>query len=139
MTADFDPATEGWTIRDDEPGLIDLVGPLWQRGNGETIAFGVVVQEKHLNRRKVVHGGMVMTFADQALGLTAREVTGGLAQATIQLDTHFIAPATAGEFISVKAEVVRRTRSLLFMRGTLGVGERAIASSQGIWKMLSRV
>lgn len=138
MTAAFDPAAKGWTIRDDEPGFIDLVGPLWQHGEGESIAFGIVVQEKHLNRRNVVHGGMIMTFADQALGLTAREVTGGLAQATIQLDTHFIAPAVAGEFISVKAEVVRRTRSILFMRGTLSVGERAIASSQGIWKMLSK-
>jgi uncharacterized protein (TIGR00369 family) len=138
MTAAFDPATEGWRIRDDEPGLMDLVGPLWQRGEGESIAFGFVVHTKHLNRRHVVHGGMVMTFADQALGLTAREITGGLAQATIQLDTHFMAPAVAGEFISVKADVVRRTRSILFMRGTLSVGERAIASSQGIWKMLSK-
>jgi uncharacterized protein (TIGR00369 family) len=133
----FDPAQEGWFTRDDEPGFMVLIGPLWQRGEGEELSFGFVVEEKHLNRRGVVHGGMLMTFADQALGLTAREVTGSLPQATIQLDTHFIAPAAAGEFITVKAEVVRRTRSILFMRGTLGVGLRAVASTQGIWKVLS--
>jgi acyl-coenzyme A thioesterase PaaI-like protein len=80
---------------------------------------------------------MLMAFADQALGLTAREVNGGLPQATIQLDTQFIAPVTVGEFVQVKAHVVRRTRTILFMRGTLVVGERAVASSQGIWKVLS--
>jgi acyl-coenzyme A thioesterase PaaI-like protein len=138
MTSTFEPATEGWTIRDDEPGLIALVGPLWQHGEGERIAFGFLVQEKHLNRRDVVHGGMLMAFADQALGLAAREITGGLPQATIQFDTHFIAPAVAGEFVSVRPAVVRRTRSILFMQGALSVGQRVIASSQGIWKVISK-
>jgi uncharacterized protein (TIGR00369 family) len=115
-----------------------LIGPLWQHGEGQELAFGFLVEEKHLNRRGVVHGGMLMTFADQALGLTARELTGGLPQATIQLDTHFIAPAVAGEFITVKAEVLRRTRSILFLQGALQVGERVVASSQGIWKVLSK-
>ncbi len=133
----FNPAHEGWIIRDDEPGLIALVGPLWQRDKDQNLAFGFVAEEKHLNRRGVVHGGMLMAFADQALGLTAREVNGGLPQATIQLDTQFIAPVTVGEFVQVKAHVVRRTRTILFMRGTLVVGERAVASSQGIWKVLS--
>lgn len=133
----FDPARAGWLVRDDEPGLMALVGPLWQRAYGQDLTFGFLAEERHLNRRGVVHGGMLMTFADQALGLTAREANGGLPQATIQLDTQFIAPAAAGEFISVTAEVVRRTRSILFMRGTLVVGERAVASSQGIWKVLS--
>ena len=105
---------------------------------GTNLTFGFLAEEKHLNRRGVVHGGMLMAFADQALGLAAREATGGLLQATIQLDTHFIAPAVASEFITVRAEVVRRTRSILFMRGTLGVGARAVASSQGIWKVLSK-
>jgi uncharacterized protein (TIGR00369 family) len=133
----FDPAREGWIVRNDEPGLMALVGPLWQQGGPEDLTFGFLAEEKHLNRRGVVHGGMLMAFADQALGLAAREVHGGLPQATIQLDTQFIAPAVAGEFVVVKPEVVRRTRSILFMRGTLAVGERAVASSQGIWKVLS--
>jgi acyl-coenzyme A thioesterase PaaI-like protein len=117
---------------------MELIGPLWQQGEGQDLTFGFLAEEKHLNRRGVVHGGMLMAFADQSLGLTAREIIGGLPQATIQLDTHFIAPAVAGEFITVRAEVVRRTRSILFMRGTLAVGERAVATSQGIWKVLSK-
>ena len=132
----FDPAKQGWVIRDDEPGFMVLVGPLWQRGSGEQISFGITVEPHHLNRRGVVHGGMLMTFADQALGLTSRETTGGLPQATIQLDTHFIGPAVAGEFIETKTRVVRRTRSLVFLEGQLLVGERVIASAKGIWKIL---
>lgn len=134
----FDPALNGWVVRDDEPGFMVLIGPLWQRGEGADLTFGFQVEERHLNRRGVVHGGMLMAFADQALGLTAREATGGLPQATIQLDTHFLAPAVAREFITVRAETIRRTRTILFMRGTLEVEARAIASTQGIWKVLSQ-
>jgi uncharacterized protein (TIGR00369 family) len=132
----FNPADDGWVIRNDEPGFITLVGPLWQRGTGDELAFGFLAEEKHLNRRSVVHGGMLMTFADQALGLAAREANGNLPQATIQLDVQFIAPVSAGEFVEARAQVVRRTRSVLFMRGTVAVGEREIASAQGIWKVL---
>ncbi|WP_230533911.1 PaaI family thioesterase [Microvirga roseola] len=135
-TQPFDPAGAGWRVRDDEPGLMTLVGPLWQHAGGEDPRFGFVAEEKHLNRRGVVHGGMLMAFADQALGLTAREVKGGLPQATIQLDTQFIAPVCIGEFVEVTPQAVRSTRSILFMRGTLVVGERTVASAQGIWKVL---
>lgn len=132
----FDPAGEGWVIRDDEPGFMTLVGPLWQRREGEELTFGFLAEEKHLNRRNAVHGGMLMTFADQALGLIAREANGGLPQATIQLDTQFIAAVTAGDFVVARAQVSRRTRSVLFMKGTMTVGERVVASAQGIWKVL---
>jgi uncharacterized protein (TIGR00369 family) len=133
----FDPTQEGWVIRDDEPGLMHLVGPLWQRGEDQNLVFGFLAGKKHLNRRGVVHGGMLMAFADQALGLAAWEVIGGLPQATIQLDTQFIAPVAEGEFVEARAQMVRRTRTILFMRGTLVVGERTVASCQGIWKVLS--
>lgn len=133
----FNPAHEGWTVRDDEPGLMNLVGPLWQRVEDRNLAFGFLADKKHLNRRGVVHGGMLMAFADQALGLAAWEVIGGLPQATIQLDTQFIAPVAEGEFVEARAQLVRRTRTILFMRGTLVVGERTVASCQGIWKVLS--
>jgi acyl-coenzyme A thioesterase PaaI-like protein len=123
-------------VRDDEAGLMTLVGPLWQRGEGGDLRFGFRAEEKHLNRRGVVHGGMVMTFADQALGLAAREINGGLPQATIQLDTQFIAPVEVDDFVEVSPQLVRRTRSILFMRGTLLVGERTVASAQGIWKVI---
>lgn len=130
------PADEGWTIRDDEPGLMTFVGPLWQRNEEEGPAFGFLVEEKHLNRRGVVHGGMLMTFADQALGLTSRDLNEDLPQATVQLDTQFIAPVMPGEFVEARAQMLRRTRSIIFMKGILTVDERVVASAQGVWKIL---
>src|SRR4051812_38924731 len=115
--APLEPTAEGWSIRDDEPGLMSLVGPLWQKRHGDTVMLAFLADTKHLNRRGVVHGGMLMAFADQALGISAWEANRGLPQATIQLDMHFIAAVQAGEFVHAECNVVRRTRALLFMRG----------------------
>jgi uncharacterized protein (TIGR00369 family) len=133
----FDPAARGWVQRNDEPGFIAMVGPLWETRDDDGPLLAFLAQPMHRNRRGVVHGGMLMTFADQALGLFSWEANGGVPQATIQLDTHFIAPVTVGEFVEARAKVTRRTRSLIFMTGTIYVGDRVVAISQGIWKTLS--
>jgi acyl-coenzyme A thioesterase PaaI-like protein len=40
--------------------------------------------------------------------------------------------------VEAQCEVVRRTRSVVFMRGTLVVGSHLVATANGIWKILSR-
>ena len=35
-------------------------------------------------------------------------------------------------------QVVRRTRSLVFMSGELVVGERVVATAKGVWKTLGK-
>lgn len=133
----FDPRTAGWTVHEEEPGFVDVVGPLWQFGAGDTFRLGFLAGREHTNRRGVVHGGMVMTFADQVLGTVAVDATGGKPLATVQLDTHFIDAIAVGEFVEGTARVERRTRSILFMSGSIFVGDRLVAMSHGVWKVLA--
>jgi acyl-coenzyme A thioesterase PaaI-like protein len=46
-----------------------LVGPIWMREMDSELRLGLLVEKKHLNRAGNVHGGMLMTFADQAMAL----------------------------------------------------------------------
>ncbi len=133
----FDPRAAGWTVHDEEPGFVDVVGPLWQSRTGDTLRLGFLVRPDHVNRRGVVHGGMVMTFADQVLGEVALAAVGGRPLATVQLDTHFIDAIAVGEFVEGSARVERQTRSMLFMSGSIFVGGRLVAMSHGIWKVLA--
>ena len=38
--------------------------------------------------------------------------------------------------VEARGEIVRGTRSLVFIRGLLTVGERTVAAIDGIWKVL---
>ena len=86
-----DKATEklkssGWSIVD-TTGFLSLVGPLWQRVvNGEH-EYALIAQDKHHNRRGLVQGGLLMTFADRTCGMTARYVSGRPTLATVQMDS----------------------------------------------------
>jgi acyl-coenzyme A thioesterase PaaI-like protein len=133
----FDPAAEGWEPYVDE-GFVGLVGPFWQKTEGETVRYGFLAEPKHHNRRGVVQGGMLMTFADRSLGMAAWFANERRPQATIQLDVHFIDAVHIGEFVEAQSRVVRRTRSVIFMSGTLAVGTRVVATANGIWKSLAR-
>jgi acyl-coenzyme A thioesterase PaaI-like protein len=136
-TPAFDPAAAGWEPYADE-GFIGLVGPFWTRRSGDTHLFAFMAQPKHHNRRGIVQGGMLMTFADRSMGMTCWYANERQPQATVQLDMHFIDAVQIGEFVEAKCRVVRRTRALVFMSGELVVGERLVATANGVWKTLGK-
>ena len=131
----FDPAAVGWT-KEARAGFAELVGPIWSRRDGERLRYGFLAEAKHANVRGVVHGGMLMTFADSALGRIVSEAVGRRPIATIQLDTHFLSPAKPGDFVEAEGRVVRKTRAVVFVEGTLTVKGHAVTHSTGIWKVL---
>jgi uncharacterized protein (TIGR00369 family) len=133
----FAPAAAGWIEVARDKGLISLVGPFWQRSDPPHRFYGLVAGERHLNSQGVMHGGMIMTFADHTLAMASVAASGGRRQATIQLDTQFVDGVRAGDFLVADCRVVRQSRSLMFMTGTFSVGTRTVALSSGVWKLRS--
>ena len=130
-TAAFDPAGAGWKIIK-QAGFGDLAGPIWRHGDAR---FGFLVAPKHLNFNNIVHGGMLTTLADQAMGMTALRATGNKPHATIELNMQFVGAARLGEFVEAHCEVVRLTRAITFMQCRLVVDPRVVANATGIWKI----
>lgn len=137
VRAPADPAADGWERYTDD-GFIGLVGPFWTRRRDGALEFGFVSQPKHENRRGVTQGGMMMTFADRAMGMTAWHQNGCEPQATVQLGYQFIDAVQIGDFVIARAGVQRITRSLIFIEATLTAGERIVGSAQGVWKVLRK-
>lgn len=127
--------SDGWTIVE-TTGFLHLIGPLWHRRiNGEH-EYALITEDKHHNRRGLVQGGVLMTFADRTCGMTARYVSGKPTLATVQLDTHFVEAGKIGEVLVSKPRVVRSTRSLIFIMTEVTVDRRVIAMANGVFKIL---
>jgi acyl-coenzyme A thioesterase PaaI-like protein len=127
--------SDGWKIVETS-GFLHLIGPLWQRlVNGEH-EYALITEDKHHNRRGLVQGGVLMTFADRTCGMTARYVSGRPTLATVQLDTHFVEAGKIGEVLTSKPRVVRSTRSLIFISTEVTVEKRVIAMANGVFKIL---
>ncbi len=125
----------GWAIVETS-GFLSLVGPLWQRVVNGGHEYAIVAQDKHHNRRGLVQGGLLMTFADRSSGMTARYVSGRPTLTTVQMDTHFIDSAKIGEILISKPRVIRATRSLIFTATEVTAGNRCIATASGVFKIL---
>ena len=127
--------SDGWSIVETS-GFLRLIGPLWQRLVNGAHEYALVTEDKHHNRRGLVQGGVLMTFADRTCGMTARHVTGKQTMATVQLDVHFVESGKIGEILVSRPRVVRATRSLIFMSTEITVDKRCIAMANGVFKIL---
>ncbi len=114
------------------------VGPSWAKLKDGRPIVGLQAQEHLANDNLgIVHGGAIMTFADMALGYATGHATGGNAQfVTAQMQVYFTAAAQVGDFVTCHAEVIRKTSSLVFVRGLIEAGGRTVASADGIFKLL---
>ena len=126
----------GWKLRT-LPGFIGAVGPLWTRRDGDSWAYGLLATSAHLNPVQLVHGGLLATLADHALSALAWEAVGRKPCVTVQLDTHYLASARAGQLLEARGRVVRVTSSLVFMQGQVSVGERELVTAVSVLKILS--
>ena len=113
------------------------LGPLYRRAGGGGFAFRV--GPEHRNGRGMTHGGVLMTIADQTLGLTVQQAIEGGPAVTVTLNCDFVDGALPGDLIEIVAEVTRVTRSLVFVKGVLSSGGRPILTAAGIWKRMKPV
>ena len=112
-------------------------GPFWFRRDEAGLEVGLLAEEYHSNGNLgVVHGGALMTFADNALGYAVVDALGEPACATVQMSYSFTAAARIGSFITCRPELVRRTSTLMFVRGVVMAGDRVVGSAEGIWRVL---
>ncbi|MFZ2994866.1 PaaI family thioesterase [Sphingobium sp.] len=101
----------------------------------EPYRFGFTVEERHCNRMRVCHGGMLSTLADIGMGVNANTLSDfNDPTPTISLSVDFIAAAAVGDWIETRTSVLRITRSLCFVEGRL-IGPRgAVARCNATFK-----
>ena len=97
-----------------------------------------MAETKHHNRRGVVQGGMLMTFADRSMGMTCWYANERQPQATVQLDMHFIDAVQVGEFVECQVPGGAPHALAGLHGGELVVGERVVATANGVWKTLGK-
>ena len=135
----FDPEGEGWRAL---PGaaMPAGLGVPWAKRVDGAWHYGLLTTAEHANNNGVIHGGVLMAFADHGLSFLAWEAADRGNCSTIQLNTHFLDGIRPGEFIELRGEVTRRTQGLVFVRGVLGARDsghtREVGAVDGIWRVL---
>ena len=131
----FDPAAQGWRLM--RGGAMPSgIGCPWAKRVGDAWRYALLTTAEHANPQGVLHGGILMTFADHGLSMLAWEAAQRAPCTTIQLNGHFLAAVRPGGFVELQGEVTRATRGLVFVRGLLSVDGNDVAAVDGIWRVL---
>ena len=129
---------EGFRERRFGEGFIDVNGPLYVRRTGSAFQLGFRVEQRHCNPMGILHGGMMATFCDMLLPLSAHVLSNEIGRRflpTINLQIDYLAASPLGSWVQGEAQVLRTTKSLVFMQGLVHADAVPAARVSGIFKI----
>ena len=111
-----------------------LVGPLYERRDGETVSIGLAIEARHTNSRGICHGGVLATLADLALGYAMLAKSGDKGSfVTAHLAVDYAGAAKAGDWVESRAQIQRVGSRLAFANCYLVVDEKPIVRASAIF------
>jgi uncharacterized protein (TIGR00369 family) len=122
------PIPEGYALSPPDAGFLTLIGPLYvkRRADGRFL-LAMRAGKEHQNRYGVMHGGMLATLADVAIGMNlARAGKGVETQLTLNLSIDFIDAAHTGDWIEAHVNLTKIGGRVCFGDCDLRVGERVV-------------
>lgn len=131
-------APEGFALSGNRGPFTTHNGPFFHQ-NFEDGAFvhGFRATERHCNGLGIVHGGMLMAFADGVLA-TAVYAEARRRAVTLRMTSDFTHMARKGEWVEASARVTRMTRSIAFAEGEVKTGSNVVLKVTGIFKLFRK-
>lgn len=114
--------------------LLDIHLTLLGPGQAE---LEVQAEKKHTNPLDRVHGGLIMSIADAAMGNAIR--TTGVAGVTADCSVSFPGAARLGEKIIARGAVIKSGKNLLFAEATVWAGDRILGHSKATFYKTSNI
>lgn len=136
MDIPADPPLPGYEIYDPVDPFENRAGPFfWARQHDGTHHFVLRIEPRHCNSHGIVHGGLMMTMIDLAL-VAAGKSAPREQLVTVSLNSEFMASARDGDLVEARGELLRRTRSMAFVRGRLTCGEATVLAASAVLKVI---
>lgn len=110
------------------------IGPIYSKTVGNQFLLGFLVDETHLNIERVVHGGMLSTVADQAIGVNVAHASDQHNDVlTIHLSVDFISPAYLGDWVETTTTLSKVNGRIRFGSCELRVQDRLVLKASAIF------
>jgi acyl-coenzyme A thioesterase PaaI-like protein len=128
---------QGWEPYADDT-FIGHVASVYVRQTGAVPEFGILTRDIHRNISGAVHGGILMTMFDRAMGVQIRQLRPDERFATASMTTDFLRSGRIGEFIRFEAVVMKSGRNTVFMRAEAWAADRLVGSANAIFMVAGR-
>jgi len=121
--------------------------PLYSQRTDRAVILGLRLAKPHTNSRGLIHGGLIASLADNAMGYSCAQVmsgvmggvTGGQSSlVTISLAVDFIGSAQIGQWLAVESEVIRTGHTICFAQCLIKADEAVIARANATFRVVPK-
>jgi len=146
MTADVAERTvpAGFVPNTRKSPVTDAWEPLYAHEHDGVVELGLHVAAQHCNARGFLHGGVIASLADNAMGhsfgATVRQANPELLSAgavTVSLSVDYVSVAPLGSWLEVRPRVVKAGKSMGFVDALILADGEVIARASATFKVLT--
>ena len=119
-------------------GFAEANGPWFEKIEGSRLIRGFLPGPRHANSHGIVHGGMLATFIDSAMGSTVFHLLERRC-VTIRLSLDYLMPGRIGDWLQAEAEVVGHDENMAQVRARLYGPRHDTLTGLGSFALLSRL
>ncbi|WP_298106215.1 PaaI family thioesterase [Bradyrhizobium sp.] len=113
--------------------------PLYSRRTEKAVIMGLRLAKPHTNARGLIHGGLIASLADNAMGYSCAQATGWVTSfVTISLSIDFTGGAGIGQWLSVESDVIRTGGTIFFAQSLIKADDIVIARANGTFRVVRK-
>jgi len=117
----------------------DPWGPLYSKRTGNAVHIGLRLAKAHTNARGLIHGGLIASLADNALGYSCAQATGWVTSfVTISLAVDYVGSAEIGQWLAVEGEVIKTGSTICFAQALIKADDVVIARANGTFRVVPK-
>ena len=115
-----------------------LWGPIYMRiDSKEARVLGLWVDDQHLNHQEAMHGGMVASLADNAMGSLSAHASGGPI-ATVHLSIDYLARVPQGRWLEVHSKLDKLGGKMLFTSCEGRIDQQLVFKASAVFSPIRR-
>jgi uncharacterized protein (TIGR00369 family) len=125
---------EGFVKHDRTSAVTNPWEPIWVRSLESAVQLAVWISPAHCNARGFLHGGVIASLTDNAMGLSLAKLTGASA-VTVSLSVDYVRSATPGQWLQIEPRVIRAGGNLGFVDALVTAGGETVARASATFRI----
>ena len=133
------PIPEGFEPHFRNSPFTDPWEPLYSKKTDKAVIMGLRLAKPHTNARGLIHGGLIASLADNAMGYSCAQAMGWAnSLVTISLAVDFTGSAEIGQWLAVESEVIRTGSTICFAQSLIRADDAVIARANGTFRVVKK-
>ena len=113
--------------------------PLYSKRTEKAVQLGLRLATPHTNARGLIHGGLIASLADNAMGYScAQAMAWSVSLVTISLAVDYVGSADIGQWLAVECEVIKTGSTICFVQCAIKADDEIIARANATFRAVKK-